>query len=138
MTVLQASLAIEDLLDSLFARAFLGHDPNSKKRARKGRLFRELEELESRMGFEAKLKLARLLNLVTKGQQSKLDRLRSLRNKCAHHWMLDVVHKRGRRPRPTRRLLEYEGRNLFDLKVLRDFMRTYSGIYLRLFAKYLS
>lgn len=138
MTVLQVALAIEDMLDSLFARVFLGHDPSAKKRARKGRMFREFEELNSRMGFEAKLKLARLLRLLTKEQHSRLDRLRSLRNKCAHSWMLDVVHKRARKPRPTKRLLEYEGRDLFDLKVLRDFMRTYSGIYLKLFDKYLS
>jgi len=138
MTVLQMSLAIEDLLDCLFARVFVGHDPNSKRRVRKGKIFRELEELESRMGFEAKLRLARVLRLITKEQQGKLDRLRSLRNKCAHSWMLDVVHKRGRKPRPTKRLLEYEGRNLFDLKVLGDFMQTYSGVYLKLFLKYLS
>jgi hypothetical protein len=71
MTVLQMSLAIEDLLDSLFARVFVGHDPLSKKRVRKGKFFRELEEVENRMGFEAKLKLARLLRLITKEQQSK-------------------------------------------------------------------
>jgi hypothetical protein len=138
IAVLQMSLAIEDMLDSLFARVFLGHDPNSKKKARKGELFGEFEELKRRMNFEAKLKLARLLRLVTKEQHSKMDRLRTLRNKCAHSWMLDVIHKRGRKPRPTKRLLEYEGRNLFDLRVLQDFMRAYSGIYLKLFEKYLS
>jgi hypothetical protein len=90
------------------------------------------------MDFDAKLKLARLLRLVTRKQYGRLDRLRSLRNKCAHAWMLDVVHKRGRKPRPSRRLLEFEGRNLFDLKVLREVMRVYSGIYLKLFDKYLS
>ncbi len=139
VTVLQMSLAIEDMLDNLFARVFIGHDPNSKRKAQKGKMFRELEDLlEGRIGFEAKLKLARVLRLITKAQQSKLDRLRSLRNKCAHSWMLDVVRKRGRGPKPTKRLLEYEGRNLFDLKVLEGFMHTYSEIYLKLFEKYLS
>ncbi len=139
VTVLQMSLAIEDMLNSLFARVFVGHDPNSKRKARKGKMFHELEELlEGRMGFEAKLKLARVLRLITKGQQSKLDRLRSLRNKCAHSWMLDIVRKRGKGPKPTKRLLEYEGRNLFDLAVLEGFMHTYSRIYLKLFEKYLS
>jgi hypothetical protein len=137
--VLQMSLAIEDMLDDLFKRIFLGHDPNSKNRKRKGRIYRELDELlAGRMGFEAKVKLGRVLRLVTKGQQSKLDRLRSLRNKCAHSWMLDIIHKRGRRPRPSKRLLEYEGKNLFDLKALENFMSVYSGIYLKLFDKYLS
>lgn len=138
LTVLQMSLATEDLLDSLFARVFVGHDPNSKRKLRKGKIFRELEGLERYMGFEAKLKLARVLGLISKEQQGRLDRLKSLRNKCAHSWMLDVVHKRGRKPWPTKRLLEYEGKNLFDLKVLREFMRVYSGIYLKLFEKYLS
>jgi hypothetical protein len=138
MTVLHMALAIEDVLDSLFVRVFLGHNPLSKKRARKGKMFHELQELQDRMAFEAKLKLARLLRLVTKEQQSKLDRLRSLRNKCAHSWMLDVIRKRGRKPRPTKRLLEYDSKNLFDLVVLHDFMSVYSGIYLKLFQKYLS
>jgi hypothetical protein len=58
VTVLQMSLAIEDMLDSLFARVFVGHDPNSKRKARKGKMFHELEDLlEGRMGFEAKLKI---------------------------------------------------------------------------------
>jgi hypothetical protein len=137
-TVLQMSLAIEDMLDGLFARFFLGHDPNSKRKVRKGKLFRELEDFERGMGFEAKLRLARILRLIPRAQQSKLDRLRSLRNKCAHSWMLDIVHKKRRGPRPTKRLLEYEGRNLFDLSVLENFMHIYSRIYLKLFEKYLS
>lgn len=141
LTVLQMSLAIEDMLVSLFWRVFAGHNPNSKKRKRKSEgIPRELDEMltSGRMGFEAKIKLARIVGVITKKQQSKLDVLRSLRNKCAHHWMLDVVRKRGDRVRPTKRLLEYEGRNLFDLKVLEEFMRVYSGVYLKLFERYLS
>ncbi len=141
ITVLQMSLATEDLLDSLFWRILAGHDPNSKKRRNKNAgIPRALDELlkGGRMGFEAKIKLARVLRIITKNQHSRLDTLRTLRNKCAHHWMLDVVRKRRSRNRPTRRLLEYEGRNLFELKVLESFMKVYSGIYLKLFAKYLS
>jgi hypothetical protein len=140
MTVLQMSLAIEDLLDSLFWRVFAGHDPNSNKRRNKSEgIPRQLDELlkSGRMGFESKIKLARILRVVTKNQHGKLDVLRALRNKCAHSWMLDVVRKK-KRNRPTKRLLEYEGRNLFDLKALEEFMRVYSGIYLKLFEKYLS
>jgi hypothetical protein len=143
MTVLQMSLAIEDMLDGLFWRVFLGHDPdrNNKRRGskRKG-LPRELDELLTggRMGFEAKTKLARVLRVVTKKQHSRLDVLRALRNKCAHHWLLDIVRRRKYRNRPTKRLLEFEGRNLFELNALEEFVRVYSGIYLRLFEKYLS
>ena len=139
MTVLQMSLAIEDMLDSLFWRVFAGHDPNStKRRSKKRGMPRELDELLTggRLGFEAKIKLARVVGIITKKQQSRLDVLRALRNKCAHHWMLDITRKKAHRDRPARRLLEYEGRNLFELTVLQQFMRTYSGIYLKLFEKY--
>jgi hypothetical protein len=140
-TVIQMSLSIEDLLDALFSRAFVGHDPNSKKRGSwKHGPARELHDLlqGGRLGFEPKLKLARVMRIVTKGQLSRLDKLRALRNKCAHSWLLDKVHKRGRRPRPSKRLLEYEGRNLFELSVIKDFVGEYSRIYLRLYVKYLS
>ena len=140
MTVLQMSLAIDSILDGLFARLFIGHRPSEKKipKSRMGTLAKELQELlEGRFGFESKLRLARVLGLVTKSQHSRLDKLRSLRNKCAHSWVLDVIRKRGWRTQPTRRLLEFEGRNLFDLKVLEDFMSVYSGIYLKLYLKYL-
>ena len=141
MTILQMSLAIEDLLDSLFWRVLAGHDPNSKKRRSKTKgIPRELDQLlkSGRLGFEAKIRLARILRIVTKSQQSKLDALRSMRNKCAHNWMLDVIYRRTIQNRPARRLLEFEGRNLFELSVLEEFMRVYSGIYLKLFSRYLS
>jgi hypothetical protein len=141
MTVLQMSLAIESVLDGLFARVFIGHEPGEQegRRRRIGKLAKELQELleGGRFGFESKLKLARVLGLVTKSQHSRLDKLRALRNKCAHSWMLNVIRKRGRRSRPTKRVLEFNGRNLFDLRVLESFMQVYSGIYLRLFGKYL-
>jgi len=141
MTVLQMSLGIESVLDGLFARIFIGYEPGDQKGHKRyvGKRAKELQELleGGRFGFESKLKLARVLGLVTKSQQNRLDALRALRNKCAHSWMLDVIRKRGRRPRPTKRVLEFEGRNLFDLRVLESFMQFYSGIYLRLFGKYL-
>jgi hypothetical protein len=141
VTVLQMSLGIEDLLDGLFWRVLAGHDPSSKKRkSKKKGVARELDELleSGRLGFEAKIKLARVLRIVTKEQYGKLNQLRSLRNKCAHEWMLDIIRKRRKKPKPAKRLLEYEGHNLFDIKVLEGFMHVYSGIYLKLFSKYLS
>lgn len=139
MVVLQMSLAIESILDGLFARMFIGHEPG-ERRGRIGKRARELQELleGGRFGFESKLRLARVLCLVTKDQFSRLDKLRALRNKCAHHWTLDVIRRRGRKPRRSTRLLEFEGRNLFDLRVLEDFVSVYSGIYLKLFSKYAS
>lgn len=141
VTVLQMSLAIEDLLDCLFWRVLAGHDPNSKKRKSKKRgIARELDELleSGRLGFEAKIKLARVLRIVTKEQYGKLNQLRALRNKCAHQWILDIIRKRGKKSQPPKRLLEYEGHNLFDINVLQQFMHVYSATYLKLFSKYLS
>jgi hypothetical protein len=141
MTVLQMSLAIEDVLDGLFWRFFAGHDPNSRKRVRKKAVAsRQLDELlkTGRVGFDSKLRLARLIGVVNKDQHGKLDTLKALRNKCAHHWMLNRIRTRASKNKPTKRLLDYEGRDLFDLKVLEDFMKTYSQIYLKLFGKYLS
>src|SRR5229473_906798 len=83
VTVIQMSLAIEDILDGLFRRTLVGHDPHSNKRGnRREGPARELNDLleSGRMGFEAKLKLGRVLRLVTKKQQSRLDKLRVLRN----------------------------------------------------------
>jgi hypothetical protein len=144
MTVLQTSLSAEALLDGLFKRAFLSYKPQlrkrneRKKREPRGRRAKELDELlrGGRFGFESKLRLASILGLTTKSEDNRLDKLRALRNKCAHSWALDIIHKRGRKPRPTRRLFEFEGRNLFDLKVLGNFMKIYRDIYLELLLRY--
>jgi hypothetical protein len=141
VTVLQLSLAIEDLIDCLFWRVLAGHDPHAKNRkSKKKGVARELDDLleSGRLGFEAKLKLARVLQILTKAQYGKLNQLRSLRNRCAHEWLLDIIHKRGKKPKSAKRLLEYEGHDLFDISVLERFMHVYSGIYLNLFSKYLS
>jgi hypothetical protein len=144
MTVLQMSLSIETLLDGLFRRAFLGYEPEPRKkgeRAKKeprGKRAKKLDELlrGGRFGFESKLRLASILGLTLKSQDNRLDKLRALRNKCAHSWGLDRIHKRGRKPRPTRRLLEFEGGNLFDLKALEKFVKIYHTIYLDLLLRY--
>jgi len=140
MTVLQVALSIEDLIDCMFYSALVGHGPKEVAKGRKGPLVRELDELleSGRLGFEAKLRLARILRIITKKQHSRLDRLKTLRNRCAHAWMLDVVHKRAKTPRPSKRLLEYAGRNLFNLKVLEEFVHEFGKIYLNLYKKYLS
>lgn len=137
MPVLQMALAVESVLDGLIAQKLVGHHPR-KRKGKIGTRAKELQELleGGRFGFESKLRLARVLSLISKAQYSSLDRLRALRNKCAHRWTLDVIRRKGRKPQTTKRLLELGGRNLFDLAVLRDFMHVYTGIYLRLFSKY--
>ena len=139
IVVLQLSLANEDLLDGLFRKVFVGHEPG-KKRQRNKRIARVLDELleGGRLNFESKIRLARVLRVTTKRQDSQLHQLRGLRNRCAHRWVLDVVHKLKNAARPSKRTLEYEGRNLFDLKVLKDFFWVQSRIYLSLYKKYMS
>jgi hypothetical protein len=139
VVVLQLSLANEDLLDSLFRKVLVGHEPR-KARERNRKSASVLDELleGGRLNFESKIRLARVLRITTKRQDSQLHQLRGLRNRCAHRWMLDVVHKRTNAARPSRRTLEYEGRNLFDLKVLRDFFWVQSRVYLSLYKKYMS
>lgn len=141
LTVLQIALSIEDMIDDLFWRSLAGHSPHSKKRrSKKKGVPHELDELltSGRFRFEAKLKLARILRIITKKQQRQLELLNALRNKCAHNWMLDIARTRATKIRPARRLLEYKGNNLFDLETLQDFMHVYSQIYLNLFEKYIS
>ena len=145
MTVLQMSLAIETMLNALFWRAFLGYKPQiregneKKKREPRGKRVKKLNELldGGRFGFETKLRLASILGLTIKSQENRLDKLRALRNKCAHSWFLDNTHKRGRKPRSKRRLLEFEGGNLFDLKVLEKFVKIYNAIYSDLQLRYI-
>ncbi|MGH9715704.1 MAG: hypothetical protein ACRD4R_03100 [Candidatus Acidiferrales bacterium] len=141
LTILQIALSIEDMIDCLFWRSLAGHDPDSKKRkSKKKGIPHQLDELltSGRLRFEAKLKLARILGIITKKQHRQMEVLNVLRNKCAHNWMLDVARIRGTRIRPAKRLLEYEGKNLFDLEALQDFMHIYGRIYLRLLETYIS
>lgn len=138
--VLHLALAMENILDDLYLRAFLGYRPAINARRPRGKRARILEGI-LKLNFSRKLDLARDTGLITKKQYAKLDALRALRNKCAHNWQLDVIQKRGKRrrpgaqPLPTKRLLEHEGKNLFDIGVLKDLLTQYGPIYLSLFRK---
>ena len=130
--IIHLATAMEDMLDELYRRAFLGYLPGGRNPKRpRGKLARELDELleTGKFGFDAKLRLARIGGLITKSQYKKLDRLRALRNKCAHSWSLDVVKKRERKPRPSKRLLEHNGRNLFEVGALENLLAEYGPIY---------
>lgn len=136
--VIQIATAMENMVDELYRRAFLGYRPAGRNPRRpRGKLAKELDELleTGKLSFDAKLRLARVGGLITKAQYGKLDKLRALRNKCAHNWNLDVVAKRARKPRPSRRLLEYNGRNLFDIGVLEELLSEYGPVYLSMFGK---
>lgn len=138
--ILQFAMAIESLLDDLITWAFLGWRPRmttKTKRRFRGRRSQMLEELLGArgIGFERKLKMARLIGVISPRQYDQLEKLRDLRNKCAHNWMLDVVRKRAKRQRRSTRLLEYKDQNLFARGVIDSFASDYGRIYLRLFEK---
>jgi len=139
--VIQLATAMEDMLDELFRRIFLGYRPGSRNPKRpRGKLADELDELleTGKLTFDGKLRLARIGRLITKGQYKKLDKLRALRNKCAHNWNLDVLVKRARNPRPSKRLLEHNGRNLFEIDALEELLFEYGPIYMSMFGKLLA
>src|SRR5690242_12858396 len=101
--VLQMSLAIEDLLGTLIGKPLF---VQMKVRSRTPATVREYEKFiqSAGIGFEAKLTFARILRLITNRERNQLDKLKTLRNKCAHTWQLDIVHKRGKKPKPSKRL----------------------------------
>lgn len=139
--VIQLATAMENLLDDLYRRVFLGYRPGSRNpKLPRGKLAREPDELleTGKLNFDAKLRFARIGGLITKKQYRKLDKLRALRNKCAHNWSLDVVKKRERKPRPSKRLLEHNGRNLFEVGVLEELLAEYGPIYVSIFGKLLA
>lgn len=139
--VIHLATAMEDMLDQLYRHDLVGYRPASKPPKRpRGPRTRELDDLleSGKLNFDAKLRLARIAGLITKSQYRKLDKLRLLRNKCAHNWILDIVKKRGRKPRPSKRLLEYNGKNLFKVDVLEGLLADYGPVYLSMFEKLIS
>lgn len=139
--VIQLATAMESLLDDLYRRAFLGYRPGGRSpKLPRGKLAQELDELleTGKLSFDAKLRLARIGGLITKSQYRKLDKLRALRNKCAHNWTLDVVRKRAKKPQPSKRLLEHNGRNLFEISALEELLAEYGPVYLSMFGKLLA
>jgi hypothetical protein len=139
--IIHLATAMESVLDDLYRRVFLGYRPGSRNPKRpRGKLARELDELleTGKLTFDAKLRFARIGGLITRSQYKKLDKLRALRNKCAHNWSLDVIKKRERKPRPSRRLLEHNGRNLFEVSALEKLLAEYGPIYLSMFGRLLA
>lgn len=140
-SVITINLAMEDMLDDLLRRFFLGYRPGSKKRRRlRGKRAKELDELlvgPRALGFEAKIRLARIIGLITKRQAEKLGQLNKLRNKCSHHWLLNV-NKRKKRVQKAAPLLEYKGRSLFEIANLESLYKESGPVYISMFEKLLS
>jgi hypothetical protein len=88
------------------------------------------------IGFDMKLNIAVAIKLLTPATRDRLTELNKLRNRCSHNWLLKGPIRRGRRPAQKKPpLLEYRGRDLHKVSVLKKFYGEYGPIYLKLFLK---
>lgn len=139
--VLELQLAIEDLLNVWLDSFLLQCKPSVRNKVarRKPKLARTIEQLlegSGALSFERKLDLAEGTGLIRRSEHTKLRELYRVRNKCSHHWLLDIpVRKRIQRNQPKRRLLDYQNRNLFQIEVLKDFVREYGSMYYKLWLR---
>ena len=140
--VLQMHTAIEDLLNAHIICRILNAKPEnwkSKIHSKSGRaLYKMLFGAQS-IGFDMKLNFAVALGLLNAKTKERLAALNTLRNKCSHNWLLKAPVRHGKRPKQKKPpLLLYQGRDLHNVAVLKDFAAEYGPIYAKLFAKYLS
>ena len=137
--VLQIQTACEDLLNSLLIVKILDcHERDRVRRLRtvSGKYLRDLLEGQRSLGFFAKTYLAVSLKLITKRQADGLLAMNSLRNKCAHNWLLKAVVRRNRKPRQNKLpLLRYGNLDLHSEAGFRKFMDDGGGMYLMLWKK---
>lgn len=132
--VLQLHTAIEDLLNGFISFQITG--ATRRHRSQSARALRKILLGGGSMGFEMKLNLALALRLISSKTKHRLTILNGLRNKCSHNWVLNVPVRYGKRPAQRKPpLLLFEGRDLHGVAALKDFVKEYSGIYLKLFLK---
>lgn len=138
--VLQLHTAIEDLLDNLITCLILettAEDRSRRMSSKRGRALRKMLYGADSIGFDMKLNFAVALRLLRSKVRERLMELNTMRNRCSHNWLLKYPVRRGKRPKQMKPpLLLYEGRNLHDVAVLRQFIEEYGGIYLKLFGRY--
>lgn len=139
-TVLQLHTAIEDLLTTLILYCLLEiTDPKLKHRLRsnKAKALRELLQGNRSIGFAMKLNLAVGLGLINVRLQEQLMDMNSLRNKCAHNWLLKAPVRHGKRPKQLKPpLLQYRNRDLHKVAVLTEFIDEFGAIYVRLYGRW--
>lgn len=138
--VLQMHTAIEDLLNAVILCRAMDVPPESivsKMRGKRAQALHSMLVGPRSIGFEMKLNFAFLLQAINSKTRDRLLELNTLRNRCSHNWVLRAPLRRGRRPGQKKPpLLRYAGRDLFDVKVIRDFSAEYGRIYFKLFLKY--
>ena len=137
--VLQIHTSIEDLLDQHITFAVTGSTRSHRRlRSQSARALRTILTGGESIGFHRKLFLALSLRVITKKTKDQRHVLNNLRNKCSHNWLLKVPVRHGRRPAQKKLpLLAYEGRDLHGVAAFEDFVTEFTGIYLKLFMKYL-
>jgi hypothetical protein len=138
--VLQLHTKIEDLLTQLILYCVLGiTDKKLKHRlsSEKAKAFRRMLYDRESVGFDTKLNFAVGLGLLTPEWRKQLMELNTMRNKCSHNWMLNRAVRRGRRPGQLKPpLLHFRGKDLQKVPVIKDFISEFTGVYLRLYAKW--
>lgn len=140
-TVLQLHTSIEDLLDIWIKSHLLGVSPRARnvearRRRVRGRAIDDILKGGRAIGFDAKLRLLLALGLIRRPLYRRLEALNQLRNKCSHNWLLKGHVRKGIKPHlPKRPLLQYNGRDLHRVEVLKDFAGEYGLLYARLFIK---
>ncbi len=139
--VLQLHTAIEDVLNSQIMCCVLNVKPEERMRKMRTRPARALRKMlfgSGSLGFDMKLNFASALGLMNRRTQEQLMELNTLRNKCSHNWLLKMPVRHGKQPRQKKLpLLLYQGSDLHNLVVLKDFVRKYGGLYAKMFVKYL-
>lgn len=133
--VLQLHTAIEELMtDGLFDWILGTKHLKSRRKRRATRRGQALERMMGRLGFDAKLDFAVVTNLFRPKMVERLRELNRMRNKCAHHWILDTPNRRSGQARGKRpRLLTSGGRDLHNGTVLREFVSEFGHAYFLIF-----
>jgi hypothetical protein len=138
--VLQVHTKIEDLLTTLMLYCALGiTDKKLKHRlsSEKGKAFRRMLYDRESLGFDTKLNFAVGLGLITPTGRKQLMELNTMRNKCSHNWVLNRAVRRGKRPAQLKPpLLQFRGKDLHKVPVIKDFISEFTVVYLRLHAKW--
>jgi hypothetical protein len=128
--VLSLHLAIEDLLRAIL----FDFVARQNRRLTKKETIRIVNDLRS----ADLIHWCGRLNLLSPRHYDALLELNRIRNRCAHHWLLDLpsskrVGPKGKRKRITVPAVSYQNKSLFAKRTfVDDFSPVYSGLYLKL------
>lgn len=129
--VLHLHTRIETHLNIRIMNRILGGQGRRTTRNNVARALQKLLYGRGSLGFDGKLNLAVAIGLMNSKTRGRLAELNGLRNKCSHHWLLNVPLRRGRKPKEKKPpLLIYRGRNLHKDDVLNEFLIEYIDISL--------